>query len=262
MSEQGAEPIPLRAAPEPVPRHVGIIMDGNGRWAEARGLPRLEGHRRGADAVSRTVRACRRRGVEVLTLYAFSAQNWARPGEEVAALMQLLYEYVIRERREILDNGIRLQSIGEVERLPPFVRQPLAALEAESAHNDRMILALALSYGGREEIVRSVQQIARRVARGELAPESIDARTIEAGLYTAGWPDPDLIIRTSGEERLSNFLPWQATYAELCFVPVAWPDFSPAHLDEAFARYAARQRRFGLTGAQAAELDSRERASC
>lgn len=242
--------------PVEVPRHVAIIMDGNGRWAEERGLPRVAGHREGARAVNRTVRACRELGVEVLTLYAFSEQNWARPEDEVGALMQLLHDYVHEERFEILDNAIRLTTIGDVARLPAFVRIPLEALKAESAKNRGMTLALALSYGGREELVRSVRRLAHRVAAGELAPDAIDADAIEGGLYTAGWPAPDLMIRTSGEVRLSNFLLWQAAYAELYFTPVPWPEFERADLEEAFASFAARQRRFGLTGAQALAVGS------
>ncbi len=255
-------PIPLRPAEPPAaPRHIGIIMDGNGRWANRRGQPRTAGHREGAEAVNRTVTACRERGVEVLTLYAFSAQNWARPETEVAALMQLLYDYVLGERASIMRQGIRLQAIGDVEQLPSFVRGPLRALEAESRHNHDMTLALALSYGSREELVRSARALAERVARGELDPADIDEAALGGGLDTAGWPDPDLIIRTGGERRLSNFLLWQAAYAELYFTPVAWPDFTPHDLDAAFAWFADRQRRFGLTGEQV-EADVMERASC
>jgi len=260
-------PIPLRpaASPEPdggrVPRHVGIIMDGNGRWAARRGESRTAGHREGASAVNRTVRACRERGVEVLSLYAFSAQNWARPDTEVAALMQLLYDYVLGERSEIMDQGIRLCAIGDVQQLPPFVVGPLRALEAESRDNTGMILALALSYGSREELVRSARALAERVARGELDPADIDEAALAGGLDTAGWPDPDLVIRTGGEARLSNFLLWQAAYAELYFTPVAWPEFTPRDLDAAFAWFADRQRRFGLTGDQV-EAGHLERASC
>ena len=234
----------------PAPRHVAIIMDGNGRWAQSRGLPRVEGHREGARAVNRTVTACRELGVEYLTLYAFSEQNWARPDDEVGALMQLLYEYVREERSQILDNSIRLTAIGDLERLPDYVRLPLRALTRESAHSTGMTLALALSYGGREELVRATQHVARRVAAGELHPDAICAADLDAGLYTAGWPAPDLLIRTSGELRLSNFLLWQCAYAELFFTPIAWPEFQRHHLEEAFAQYARRQRRFGLTGEQ------------
>ncbi len=236
--------------PPPPPRHIAIIMDGNGRWAEQRGQPRVEGHRAGAKAVNRIVRACREMGVEALTLYAFSAQNWGRPEYEVAALMGLLHDYVNSERMEILDNNIRLTTLGHIERLPAFVQQPLRALCAESQKNEGMTLALALSYGGREEIATSVRAIAQRVAAGELRPEDIDESTIEAGLETVGWPEPDLLIRTSGEIRLSNFLLWQSAYAELFFTEVLWPDFDRPHLEGAIAAFNARQRRYGLTAEQ------------
>ncbi len=251
-----AGPAPVKALGR-LPRHLAIIMDGNGRWAEQRGLPRHAGHAAGAKAVNRTVRACRELGIEVLTLYAFSEQNWARPEDEVEALMQLLHDYVHDERFEILNNGIRLTTIGDVDRLPRWVSGPLRALCAESAKNEGMLLALALSYGGREEVLRSVQALAREVAAGRLAPEAIDEAALARGLYTAQWPDPDLVVRTSGEARLSNFLLWQSAYAELYFTDVAWPDFQPAHLDEALRHYARRERRFGKTGAQL-----REEAPC
>jgi undecaprenyl diphosphate synthase len=225
-------------------------MDGNGRWAARHGLPRLEGHRAGAKAVHRTVRACRELGLEALTLYAFSEQNWARPEPEVEALMALLLEYVRSEREEILGNSIRLSAIGDLERLPDFVREPLRELMAASADNRGMVLTLALSYGGREELVRSARRLAREVAAGRLAPEDVDEAVIAAGLDTAGLPDPDLVIRTSGELRVSNFLLWQIAYAELWFTDATWPEFDRFHLDEALADYRRRQRRFGRTGEQ------------
>lgn len=235
---------------EKIPRHVAIIMDGNGRWARGRSQPRVKGHEQGAEAVNRVTRACRERGVEVLTLYAFSEQNWRRPKDEVGALMKLLLRYVRQERREILDNDIRLVAIGDTSKLPIFVRMPLNALIKESANNQGMILALALSYGGREELLRAVQGVAARVEGGELRAAEITAEDLEAELYTAGWPDPDLLIRTSGEERISNFLLWQIAYSELYFTPVPWPDFDEVELDRAFEHYRGRQRRFGQTGAQ------------
>ncbi|MGK0358115.1 MAG: undecaprenyl diphosphate synthase [Bradymonadia bacterium] len=239
-----------------LPRHIAIIMDGNGRWAQSRGLPRVEGHRAGAKTVNDVVRRCRELGVQALTLYAFSAQNWARPEDEVAALMALLANYVRDERLEILHNDIRLTTIGAIDTLPSFVRRPLDALCAESANNQGMTLALALSYGGREEILHGLRALATQVAEGRLRPDAIDASTFEASLYTRDLPPLDLLIRTSGEQRLSNFLLWQCAYAELYFSPVAWPDFSCAHLDEALATYAQRERRFGLTSAQIAEESS------
>ncbi|MBU0550882.1 isoprenyl transferase [Myxococcota bacterium] len=235
---------------EKIPRHVAIIMDGNGRWARARDQPRVKGHEQGAEAVNRVTRACRARGVEVLTLYAFSEQNWRRPADEVTALMRLLLRYVRGQRREILDNNIRLTVLGDIDKLPLFVRAPLKALMKESAHNDGMILALALSYGGREELLRAVRAVAARAQRGELRAADIMEADFEAELFTAGWPDPDLLIRTSGEARISNFLLWQIAYTELYFTPIAWPDFDEAELDRAFEHYQGRQRRFGMTGAQ------------
>ena len=233
-----------------LPAHVGIIMDGNGRWAEERHLPRLEGHREGSNSVREVTRAARRLGLRALTLYAFSAQNWARPPGEVAGLMDLLCEYLEKERQEILENQVRLNSIGELDRLPRFVRQPLERLIAESADNQGMVLTLALSYGGREELVAAARRLAESVVRGEREASTLTGADVEACLWTQGLPELDLIIRTSGEHRISNFLLWQAAYAELIFVNTLWPDFrTPAFLD-CIAEYQARERRFGLTPTQ------------
>ncbi len=239
-----------RLRSRPLPRHVGIIMDGNGRWAEQRGLPRVAGHREGSESVRAVTRQARKVGLQALTLYAFSAQNWARPEEEVVALMQLLAEYLDSERGEIMDNAIRLNAIGDLERLPAFVRERLDALMAESGRNSGMTLTLALSYGGREEIV----QAARRAAALAPRPQAIDAAAIEAELWTAGLPELDLLVRTSGERRISNFLLWQAAYAELHFSQRLWPDFREVELLTAIADFQTRERRFGLTGAQLGEL--------
>lgn len=228
-----------------LPKHVGIILDGNGRWAQLRGQPRTEGHRRGSEAVRRVVRAARRLGVSALTLYSFSAQNWSRPREEVDLLMELLREYLLAERAEILDNGIRLVGVGEIERLPAHVRETLAEIEQASSANDAMVLALALSYGGREEIVRAVRSIAARVASRELDPAQITDATIDALVPSVAPGPPDLIIRTGGELRLSNFLLWGSAYAELHFTDRFWPDFSAEDLYRAVADYQSRQRRFG-----------------
>ncbi len=228
----------------PLPRHVAIIMDGNGRWAEARGLPRVAGHREGSEAVRAVTRAARRIGLEALTLYAFSAENWGRPDDEVGALMQLLAEYLESERGEMMDNRIRLNAIGDLDRLPGFVKEKLAAVRAETARNGAMTLTLALSYAGREEIV----QAARRAAASKGG--ALEAADLEAALQTAGLPALDLLIRTSGERRISNFLLWQSAYAELYFSDVLWPDFRDAELFAAIADFQARERRFGLTGAQ------------
>jgi undecaprenyl diphosphate synthase len=235
-----------------LPRHVGIIMDGNGRWAESRGLGRVEGHRVGADSVRDVTRAARQIGLEAVTLYAFSSQNWARPAAEVAALMELLRDYVERERAEIMDNDIRLDAIGDVERLPALVKEPLDRLRADSAGNRAMTLTLALSYGGRESIARAVARLARDVAAGTLAPDAVDVAAVERYLPTASLPPLDLLIRTSGEQRISNFMLWELAYAELVFSDVLWPDFRREHLYAALDEYARRERRFGLTSGQLA----------
>ena len=234
-----------------LPKHVAIIMDGNGRWAAARGMPRIKGHEAGAESVSEIVRDCRERGISALTLYSFSTENWKRPSAEVGALMGLLERYLAAEKKEILDNGIRLNAIGQIDRLPAHVRLPLQLLMKDSARNRAMTLTLALSYGGRREIVDAVQAIAKKVRRRELVPEEIDETTIAAHLYTGSLPDPDLLIRTSGEMRISNFLLWQLAYTEIYVTDVFWPDFRKPQLQLALDAYAKRERRYGLTGAQA-----------
>ena len=236
-----------------LPRHVGIIMDGNGRWAEARGLSRVEGHRVGADSVRDITRAARQVGLEAITLYAFSSQNWQRPAEEVGALMDLLREYLLGERAEIMDNDIRLDAIGDVEKLPALVRDPLDALRRDSAQNKSMTLTLALSYGGRESIARAVAAIARDFAAGQLT--AVDVDTVNRYLPTHRLPPLDLLIRTSGEQRISNFMLWELAYAELVFSDVLWPDFRRQQLYAALEEYARRERRFGLTSKQVATSD-------
>jgi undecaprenyl diphosphate synthase len=238
--------------PRRLPRHVGIIMDGNGRWAERRGLPRLEGHRVGAESVRDVTRAAREVGIEALTLYAFSSQNWHRPVDEVMGLMQLLREYLIGERAEILDNAIRLDAIGDVERLPPLVREPLDELRAASAANHGMTLTLALSYGGRESIARAVRAAVRDAAAGALLPDDVDIERFSGYLPTSRLPPLDLLIRSSGEQRISNFMLWEIAYAELVFIDVLWPEFRREHLYACLEQYAARERRFGLTAGQLA----------
>jgi undecaprenyl diphosphate synthase len=233
-----------RVRARPLPRHLAIIMDGNGRWAEGRGLPRIAGHREGAEAVRAVTRAARRIGVEALTLYAFSTENWGRPEPEVGALMHLLAEFLESERGEMMRNSIRLNAIGDLARLPARVREKLAAVRAETASNRGMTLTLALSYGGRQELV----QAARRAAAAKGA--ALEAADLEAELWTAGLPELDLLVRTSGERRISNFLLWQCAYAELVFTDVLWPDFRDAELLSAIAEFQTRQRRFGMTGAQ------------
>jgi undecaprenyl diphosphate synthase len=246
------EDLEARVKSRPLPRHVAIIMDGNGRWAEARGLPRVAGHREGSEAVRAVTRAARRIGIEALTLYAFSSENWARPDEEVGALMELLAEFLESERAEMMENGIRLSAIGDLERLPASVQEKLAAVRAETAGNRGMTLTLALSYGGRQELV----QAARRAAAAKGA--RLEAEDLEAALYTAGLPELDLLVRTSGERRISNFLLWQCAYAELLFTEILWPDFREAELAAAIEDYQARERRFGLTAAQLAAGAPRE----
>ncbi len=233
-----------------VPRHVAVIMDGNGRWAQARGLERIAGHEAGAESVRAVTRACRELGVQALTLYSFSTENWQRPADEVAGLMALLARFLIEERREILDNNIRLNAVGQVERLPLAVRVALKEMVVASRHNTAMTLTLALSYGGRAEIVDAARALAKKAASGRLRPEAIDEAAFAAELGTAGLPDPDLLIRTSGELRLSNFLLWQLAYAEFYVTDTAWPDFRRPELESAFAWFGSRERRFGKTGAQ------------
>jgi undecaprenyl diphosphate synthase len=226
-------------------RHVAIIMDGNGRWAEMQAQSRPAGHARGVEAVRTVVRTARDRGIACLTLFAFSAQNWLRPPSEVEALMGLLAEYLRARRGELLEQGIRLLAIGDLQRLPSSVRGPLERLIADSAENRSMTLCLALSYGGREAFLEAVHTIVDAVQDGELAAERIDERTIATALGTAGLPPVDLVIRTSGEQRLSNFLLWETAFAELYFTRRLWPDFGCADLDAALRAYARRQRRFG-----------------
>lgn len=233
-----------------VPKHVGIIMDGNGRWAESRGLPRLEGHREGSTSVREVTRSARRVGVKALTLYAFSSQNWSRPPDEVAGLMELLREYLLKEREEIMGNGIKLNAIGELDKLPRYVKEPLDALRAESGSNQGMVLTLALSYGGREELVAAARALASEVAAGRLRADEVSEGHLADALWTRGLPPVDLVIRTSGEQRLSNFLLWQTAYSEFVFSPIAWPDFRAREFAEAVLHFQTRERRFGLTGAQ------------
>ncbi len=228
-----------------LPAHVAIIMDGNGRWAEDRGEARPLGHREGSHTVRRIVRAGRRLGLSALTLYAFSEQNWQRPRHEVDALMELLREYLVSERREILDHGIRLVGIGRTERLPERVLSVLRPLEAESASNRGMTLALALSYGGREELTDAMRSIAREVQEGALAPSALDEATIDRAMPSMAQGPVDLLIRTGNEQRISNFLLWNAAYAELAFSERLWPEFDVEDLYLAIADYQRRDRRFG-----------------
>ena len=227
------------------PTHVAIIMDGNGRWAASRHLPKIAGHREGARAVRRSIQAAMELGVAWLTLYAFSSENWRRPAGEVFDLTGLLRQYLRSELAELKANGVRLRIIGDLTRFDPDIRQGLADAEADTAANDRLNLTVALSYGARAEIVTAARKLAAEVRDGRLQETDIDEERVSAALATAGMPDPDLIIRTSGEQRLSNFLLWQGAYAELVFLDVFWPDFGAEHFAAALAEYARRERRFG-----------------
>jgi undecaprenyl diphosphate synthase len=242
--------------PGQLPRHIAIIMDGNGRWAELNGRHRLEGHAQGAQSVRRIVTAAREQGIQALTLYAFSVQNWGRPRDEVDRLMTLLLDYLVEEQATIMKNGIRLRGIGQLERLPESVRNQLRFLEDLSASNDDMILTLALSYGGREEIVEVCRHLALDVSKGRLEPGDIDESSIDAYMFTKDLPPLDLLIRTSGEMRLSNFLLWQSAYAEIVVTEVLWPDFSEDDFFGCIETFRQRQRRFGLTGSQLASPPS------
>jgi undecaprenyl diphosphate synthase len=232
-----------------LPGHVAIIMDGNGRWAQLRGQARASGHRAGAQAVRRTVRVARRLGLHALTLYAFSEQNWARPEDEVDALMLLLRDFLLNERDEILENGIRLNAVGNLGRLPALVRAVLDPLRRESASNGAMTLTLALSYGGREEIAGAARELAKAVAAGRIGLDDVTPEALHAHMPSLAVGDPDLVIRTGGERRISNFLLYGLAYAELHFADVLWPDFAEGDLFAAIASFQKRERRFGLVGA-------------
>lgn len=227
------------------PRHIAIIMDGNGRWANARGLPRAEGHRAGAESVREAVETCRQIGVEYLTLYAFSSENWNRPKKEIDALMKLLERFLREKLPELLKQNVRLHAIGRLQMLPEKCQKQIKRAVESTEHNSGLNLVLALSYGSREEITDAAKAIAYKVASGELEPEAISNEVFESHLSTAGLPDPDLLIRTSGESRISNFLLWQISYAEIVISPKNWPDFRNADLREAVDEYARRHRRFG-----------------
>ena len=243
---------PQRTRDAATPRHVAVIMDGNGRWAARRAMPRHFGHRAGVKAVRAVVEGCGRRGVEALTLFAFSSENWRRPTDEIERLMELFVEAMDREVDSLHANGIRLRFIGDRSTLKPHLLERIAAAEAHTAANGHMALYVALSYGGRWDITESARSLARRVAGGELAPEAIDEELLAGQLQLAGAPDPDLFIRTGGEQRISNFLLWNLAYTELYFCDTLWPDFDDAALERALRHFATRQRRFGLTSEQVA----------
>jgi undecaprenyl diphosphate synthase len=245
LQPANAEPRPGNAGGAGVPRHIAIIMDGNGRWAKARGLPRVAGHRQGAEAARAVLRAAGEAGVECLTLYAFSSENWRRPETEINDLMGLLRFYIGAELNTLHREGIRIKILGDHRAFPPDVAKLVDEAVAKTAGNKRMTLAIALNYGSRAELVHAAQALARKAAAGEVSPEQIDEAMLDASLYTADLPPLDLLIRTSGERRLSNFLLWQSAYAELLFDDTYWPDFNGDSLRAAIADFAARERRYG-----------------
>jgi len=238
----------LPSKPAPPPLHTAIIMDGNGRWAEARGLPRSAGHKRGAEAVKTSVESAIELGVKYLTLFGFSSENWGRPPEEINDLMGLLRYYLQSEIKDLQNNGVKLCVIGDRERLGPGIVELIEDGERRTANNKKLTLIIALSYGGRMEIVMAARCLARRVADGALEPEEIDEKIFASNLFTVDTPDPDLLIRTSGVKRISNFLLWQLAYAEFVFVNTLWPDFSKQDFKDAIREYHGRQRRYGTVG--------------
>ena len=239
-----------------IPHHLAIIMDGNGRWAQQRNKPRIVGHQKGVEAVRQVVEECCSLGVKHLTLYAFSSENWGRPADEVAALMGLLAKYLTSELKSLLSNRIRLNVIGEIGKLPDNIRKTLEKTIEQTSANESMTLTLALSYGSRAEILRACRSVIDKVENGSLQKTDLDEELFSAELDTAGIPDPDLLIRTSGEMRISNFLLWQTAYTELYFTDVFWPDFNRDELLKAIDEYGHRQRRFGLTAEQLQEEKS------
>ena len=244
MSEAAATAVPMMHGDE-APHHVAIIMDGNGRWASARGLPRAEGHRRGVEALRRTVRAAGELGIRVLTIFSFSAENWSRPPAEIRDLMGLLRLFIRNDLADLHRNGVQVRIIGEREGLDPDILRMLEEAEILTRDNERLLLVVAFNYGARQEMARAARRLAESVASGALQPADITSDLLAAALDAPDVPDPDLIIRTSGEQRLSNFLLWQAAYSELVFLPIHWPDFDRAALEQALAEYRGRERRFG-----------------
>lgn len=228
-----------------IPQHVAIIMDGNGRWAKKRGMPRSVGHKKGAETVKEITRAAGEIGVKYLTLYAFSTENWNRSEEEVATLMDLLREYLKSDLKEIQENGVKIVFIGERQMLDADIVENMRKLEADTAGNDKMTLCIALSYGSRQEIVNAARKIAALAKRGDIQPEDVDSKMFSDMLYTKDIPDPDMLIRTSGEQRVSNYLLWQLAYTEFFFTDVLWPDFSRKHLEDIIAEFNSRERRYG-----------------
>ena len=237
---------------ERLPKHIAIILDGNGRWAEARGRERTEGHQAGAAAVPRAVNACRERGIENLTLYAFSQANWSRPQEEIDALMRICAEFAEDHREELIARGVRVEVVGEIDDAPARTRRAVERLIDDTRHNGAMRLALAISYGGRRDVVNAIKALMVRARAGLVLPEEIDEANVRRFLTTSAMPDVDLVIRTGGERRLSDFLLFESAYAELFFTDTFWPDFTDKTLDEALASFSKRRRRYGKTDAQIA----------
>ena len=250
------ESLELPAVDFKVPTHLAVIMDGNGRWAKQQGLERVEGHKAGVKTVRMMVEECRRLGVRYLTLYSFSSENWSRPKEEVAALMGFFEHYLYAESDRLFNNGIRLRAIGDIGRLPEGVQVALKAVADRTADLDGMDLVLAVSYGGRDELVNAAKILASRVLAGELRIEQIDQVEFQSSLYAPDIPDPDLLLRTSDEQRISNFLLWQLAYTEIVVSSKHWPEFSAEDLRESFRSFSKRQRRFGLTGEQITDAGS------
>ena len=244
MAVQASQIEPSNASPE-APRHVAIIMDGNGRWARARGLPRGEGHRRGVECVRKAVRFAGRRGIEILTLFSFSSENWSRPDDEVRDLLNLLRVFIRKDLAELVSNNVRIRVIGERSDLPDDILGLIIKAEDDTAANTGLQLVVAFNYGGRDEIVRACRNLAEKVARGEMAADDINKTSLAGELDTHGLPDPDLILRTSGEMRISNFLLWQAAYSEFVFLDVFWPEFGDEQFEAAIREYACRERRYG-----------------
>lgn len=233
-----------------IPTHIAVIMDGNGRWAKARGLPRPLGHRAGMESVRRLLEAAKKFGVKYLTLYSFSAENWRRPEDEIGELMGLLRTYLTKELATLKKEGVRFHVIGERNALPQDIVEMIGDAEEATKDNQKLVLTLALNYGGRQEITATTREIAKAVAEGRLTPDAITENIFSSFLFTSGIPDPDLVIRTSGEKRISNFLLWQSAYAEYVFLDVLWPDFSEEHLEKALEEFSQRERRYGATEAR------------
>jgi undecaprenyl diphosphate synthase len=245
LEQLSEEELTVKLDPSLLPKHIAIIMDGNGRWAELRSLPRIAGHREGIKSVREMITVCLELGIHALTIYAFSQENWNRPVQEISSLMGLLEYYLSTERTKLIEQGVRVRTIGRHDSLPTSARRWVRATEQETAHLDRLHLTLALSYGGRTEIVDAVRELLHDVQDGKLEPDDVDESRIQQYLYTHELPDPDLLIRTSGETRISNFLLWQLAYTELYFTPTLWPDFRRRELLLALLEYQRRERRFG-----------------